>query len=173
MSGKRRQEEPGNEGAGDVPDSLPANRVHMPEPVLKRLKSRGLLSDGFGYDTCKLIGKPVEILLKDARSRDSALAGMHVLAEELSQPGAQRTKLLDVGRLPQNSPSTSLPHVASTSQFLVGSSPGDGKFTLRWLLTEETLAAFGWADQSTKFNNISTSFLTEKTRGMLLVPAPT
>ena len=56
----------------------------MSGPVLKRMKSRGLLCDAFAYESGKLNGKPIVVLQRDVRNRAAALAGMHILAEELS-----------------------------------------------------------------------------------------
>ena len=102
------------------------------------MRSTRLLCDASAYETCTPNGRPIEDLLRNARNHKAARAGMHILAAlaELSRPDSQ-LGVLDVGGLPRNCTSTDLPghHIRIA---------GPRKLTLRWLFTQEAVAAFGW-----------------------------
>ena len=87
--------------------SNPPDPLALSEKVVEKLQAHGLLPRPWSSGDSALKGKKVDTLLNDARSREAALAAMHVLATRMVTVSEQGvTLILDAGQIPMSSPSS-------------------------------------------------------------------
>lgn len=107
----------------------------------------------------------IDSLLSKAHKPMAALAAAALFGEHFCEETREQQLLfLDAGTLPTCQPQPCLPQLKPSSPIMVGKGFGGQKrFSLRWLLSQEILCAYGFPRKS-----ICTSFLTEKNQAQAL-----